>query len=115
MTTKRSRSLALLFLLLTPLYGFAGKGEIHFVETSVDLQADGSAVVLYEIQWQVTSGEMHGFYFQGNDQLKVGMAKDQAGAIDSDGNQYALDLRKLSGANGMYCRHREKAFQPASN
>ncbi|WP_419636323.1 hypothetical protein, partial [Thiolapillus sp.] len=41
-------------------------------------------------------GELHGFYFEGNDKLKVGMAVDQAGAVDSRGNKYRLDIRKLN-------------------
>ncbi|WP_419597128.1 hypothetical protein, partial [Thiolapillus sp.] len=44
----------------------------------------------------MTSGELHGFYFEGNDKLKVGMAVDQAGAVDSRGNKYRLDIRKLN-------------------
>ncbi len=88
------RLVCLLFMLVAPLLAYAGKGEIRFVETSVDLRADGSAVVMYEIQWQVNSGEMHGFYFQGNDKLRVAMSKDQSTAMDSDGNRYKLNLRK---------------------
>jgi hypothetical protein len=88
---------SLFLLLLLSFSAHAGKGEIDFVETTVDLKADGSAVVLYQVQWLVTSGEMHGFYFEGNGALKVGMAVDQAGAVDSLGNKFRLDLRKMSG------------------
>ena len=71
MTGKRT------FLLLSVAAGFlfilvflqqpllAGKGRITFVETAVDLKADGTAVVGYWVRWQVVSGELHGFYFQG--------------------------------------------------
>ena len=90
------RLTTLLFILILPMLAQAGKGEIRFVETSVDLRGDGTAVVMYEIQWQVNSGEMHGFYFQGNDKLRVAMSKDQSAALDSDGNRYKLDLRKIS-------------------
>ncbi len=34
----------------------AGRGEIVFVETDVDLRGDGSAVVMYTVQWKVLSG-----------------------------------------------------------
>lgn len=34
-----------------------------FVAAEVDLRADGTAVLAYTVQWQVISGELHGFYF----------------------------------------------------
>ena len=41
------RLLFLFFILMLSTAAQAGKGEIRFVETTVDLKADGSAVVLY--------------------------------------------------------------------
>lgn len=36
------RLFCLLFILALPPLTYAGKGEIHFVETSVDLKPDGT-------------------------------------------------------------------------
>ena len=94
----------------------AGKGEIRFVETDVDLRADGSAVVAYTVQWAVLSGELHGFYFQGNDRLRVGRVADDSFAVDSDGNRYGLSIDKvasdtwdivLADGQGRRIRHRD--------
>ncbi|MBD3305455.1 hypothetical protein GF348_03705, partial [candidate division KSB3 bacterium] len=76
---------------------WAGKGEINFVETAVDLHPTGAAVVAYTVQWQVISGELHGFYFQGNDRLRVNKISDQSYAVDSAGNRYALDISNVGG------------------
>jgi len=72
-----------------------GTGEVGFVETSVDLRANGSAVVQYLVQWNVLRGEFHGFYFEGNDRLRVGMAVDQAYALDAAGRRYDLSITSL--------------------
>jgi hypothetical protein len=61
----------------------AGTGEIRFVETDVDLRDNGRAVVSYTVQWRVLEGELHGFYFSGNDRLAVHFLNDQAYAVDS--------------------------------
>ena len=43
----------LIFLSFFTVFAFAGKGEIPFVETQVDLQATGKAVVAYTVQYRV--------------------------------------------------------------
>jgi len=73
-----------------------GPGEISFVETSVDLRRDGSAVVLYTVQWSVVRGEFHGFYFEGNDRLAVRMAAAEAYAVDDRGQRYDLSISLVS-------------------
>jgi hypothetical protein len=84
-------------LLLAPLTVSAqGTGEVRFVETSVDLRGDGTAVVRYTVQWQVLRGEMHGFYFEGNDRLRVSMLSAGSRAVDSRGRQYDLSIREVS-------------------
>ena len=70
----------------------AGKGQILFVETEVDLKQNGEAVVGYTVQWHVLSGELHGFYFEGNDRLKVGMVSGDSYAVDSSEKIYKLDI-----------------------
>ncbi|MDH3459068.1 MAG: hypothetical protein OER90_19685, partial [Gemmatimonadota bacterium] len=72
-----------------------GAGEIRFVETSVDLRPNGSAVVLYEVQWAVRRGELHGFYFSGNGRLRVSMLADRAHAVDSRGTRYGLSITRV--------------------
>lgn len=73
-----------------------GPAEIRFVETSVDLRRDGSAVVLYTVQWAVRRGELHGFFFEGNDRLRVGMAADDSYAVDDAGRRYGLSITEVS-------------------
>ena len=92
----------LLGLVLAVLYvpvANAGTGEIRFVETDVDLRADGSAVVAYTVQWAVLSGELHGFYFQGNDRLQVSRIANDSFAVDADGNRYELSIDKVGADN----------------
>ncbi|MHC4992577.1 MAG: hypothetical protein ACYTGC_16525, partial [Planctomycetota bacterium] len=89
--------ICLLFISLAP--AIAGRGEIRFVETDIDLRADGSAVVAYTVQWAVVSGELHGFYFEGNDRLRVSMVGRDAFAVDSDANRYELDIKPVGGGN----------------
>jgi len=88
--------LAAALLLLHAAVAFAGKGEIRFVETDVDLREDGSAVVAYTVQWTVLSGELHGFYFQGNDRLRVGAVAEESYAVDSAGRRYGLSIEKVA-------------------
>ncbi|MCK5057733.1 MAG: hypothetical protein KAT34_13825, partial [Candidatus Aminicenantes bacterium] len=84
-------TLLLLFgVFLLPLT--AGKGRILFVETEVDLKQNGEAVVGYTVRWEVLSGELHGFYFQGNDRLKAAMVPDNSYAVDSSEREYKLDI-----------------------
>jgi hypothetical protein len=73
-----------------------GTAEIRFVETSVDLRQDGSAVVLYTVQWAVRRGELHGFYFEGNDRLRVAMVSQDSYAVDDAGHRYDLSIREVS-------------------
>ncbi|PIP38368.1 MAG: hypothetical protein COX19_13140, partial [Desulfobacterales bacterium CG23_combo_of_CG06-09_8_20_14_all_51_8] len=76
---------------------FAGTGEIVFVETQVDLSATGAAVVAYTVQYRVISGMMHGFYFMGNDRLKVRAVSEDSYALDASGRRYKLDISPVSG------------------
>ncbi|MDD4349562.1 MAG: hypothetical protein PHF70_10680, partial [Opitutales bacterium] len=82
------RSLILLFV---PVILFAG-GTVRFVETTVDLQADGRAKVHTLVQWKVLGGSMHAFYFAGTDRLQVAMDSDAGYAVDSDGKRYPLRI-----------------------
>ncbi len=86
-----------LFLFFFTHFLEAGKGEIRFVETTVDLRFDGSAVVLYTIQWEVQSGEFHGFYFQNDENLRINRFSDKSYAVDSHGNRYPLSISPVSG------------------
>ncbi len=83
---------ALVSLLFCSPLCLAGKGEINFVETDVDLRRDGSAVVAYTVQWRVLSGELHGFYFEGNERLRVRKHSSESYATDSSGRRYGLRI-----------------------
>ncbi|MHB1003898.1 MAG: hypothetical protein ACYC1B_08780, partial [Thermoleophilia bacterium] len=83
-----------LVLIAAATTAFAGTGEITFVEADVELEADGSAVIIYTADWRVISGELHGFYFQTSE--PVYMFADDSYAVDSAGNQYPLDITRLA-------------------
>ncbi|MFH2096202.1 MAG: DUF2207 domain-containing protein, partial [Bacteroidota bacterium] len=74
---------------------FAGSGTINFVETTVELNKDGTAKVTYIVQWKVLSGELHGFYFNGNEKLYI-PSFTETWAEDEAGNNYGLDITKVS-------------------
>src|SRR5512147_518799 len=84
----------LIFTLLT-LNIFAGSGTINFVECTVDLSSTGNASVSYMVQYQVTSGEMHGFYFSGNDRLAISGFSDESYAVDDKGVHYKLSITEV--------------------
>ncbi len=86
----------LIFLIAAPGLLHAGSGQINFVETEVDLRADGSAVVAYTVQWQVMSGEMHGFYFEGIERLQISRFSSDSYAVDSGGNHYGLSISRVN-------------------
>ena len=88
---------SLLFIFLIPKMTFAGKGEINFIETDVDLSSNGAAVIAYTIQWKVISGDFHGFYFQKDRKLTANKVSDNCYAIDSEKNKYSLDILQVSG------------------
>lgn len=50
-------------------WAFAGEGRLKFVETEVILFPDGKSSIEYVVLYQVSSGEFHGFYFEGFDRL----------------------------------------------
>ncbi|PLX05319.1 MAG: hypothetical protein C0594_07840, partial [Marinilabiliales bacterium] len=89
------RLIFLVIIVIISQFSWAGKGEINFVETTVDLQKDGKALVVYTVQWKVISGEMHGFYFSGNDKLTPDFLHDSCYAVDTYGEKYGLDIQKV--------------------
>ncbi|MBW1769837.1 MAG: hypothetical protein JRJ17_01480, partial [Deltaproteobacteria bacterium] len=77
-------------------FAIAGEGRLQFVETEVNLFPDGRASVEYVVRYTVISGEFHGFYFEGFDRLTPIFDRNNASAIDSRGNTYGLDIKKVS-------------------
>ncbi|MFC2168024.1 DUF2207 domain-containing protein, partial [Acidobacteriota bacterium] len=75
--------------------GEPGEGKLQFVETEVRLLPDGKASVEYVVRYQVVSGEFHGFYFEGFDKLIPYFDNQNASAVDSQGNTYDLDIKKI--------------------
>lgn len=71
----------------------AGEGRLRFVETEVLLFPDGKASVEYVVRYTVISREFHGFYFEGLDRLIPLFDRENASAIDSQGNTYGLDIK----------------------
>ena len=90
------RNCCILFFMLLTFNLFAGSGTINFVETTVELTKTGEANVAYVVQYKVLSGEMHGFYFQGNERLVIDEFSDESYATDDFGNRYKLDISKVS-------------------
>ena len=56
---------AFLSLLAASLPAAALEARLASDETTVVLRTDGKATVTYRLEWNVTGGAMHGFYFQG--------------------------------------------------
>jgi len=73
---------------------WAGSGEVVFVETGVELEPDGRAVVVYTVQWQVVTPELHGFYFSGNDRLEIIGWSPKSYAVDDFEHRYGLSITK---------------------
>ena len=91
-------SLTLIFVCIAVV--LAGKGEIEFVECDVDIKANGNAVIGYTVRYKVISGELHGFYFNGNDRLVINSFSDKSYAVDDNGTSYKLSITDMY--NGTY-------------
>ncbi|RLD86631.1 MAG: hypothetical protein DRJ07_00285, partial [Bacteroidetes bacterium] len=91
------RTIFILFFLFVFNTVYAGSGVINFVETTVELSETGQATVAYIVQYRVVSGEMHGFYFSGNDRLQIQGFLKESYATDGFGNKYELDISHVSG------------------
>ncbi len=89
--------LAAVLVCLGETPALAGKGEIVFVETQVDLSSTGAAVVAYTVQYRVISGTMHGFYFEGNDRLRVRAVSEDSYALNASGKRYKLAISPAGG------------------
>ena len=57
--------LCFLFALFNPEDSCALQTDLKWVEVEVALSPGEKAMVQYKIRWSVTSGDMGGFYFQG--------------------------------------------------
>ena len=88
--------IGILAILSMASFAIAGEGRLQFVETEVILFPDGKASVEYVVRYAVTSGEFHGFYFEGFDRLIPHFDKENASAIDSEGNTYGLDIKRVN-------------------
>jgi len=91
------RTILILFFLFVFTTVYAGSGVINFVETTVELSESGEATVKYIVQYRVVSGEMHGFYFSGNDKLEIKGFLKESYATDDFGNKYGLDISHVTG------------------
>lgn len=97
MIKKLSFLFIITFLVSFAQYTLAGTGEIIFVETVVDLQLTGKAIVTYTAQWRVISGELHGFYFESSDRLEISNISSDSYAVNAAGNRYNLDISNVGG------------------
>ena len=52
--------------------------------------------VVYKIRWQVNSGQMHGFYFEGLDRATPEFSLAGSNALDDRGRRYPLDITEVS-------------------
>ncbi|MFO7877769.1 MAG: hypothetical protein R6U55_14430 [Desulfovermiculus sp.] len=84
-----------IFFLGLPAAAGERKGDVRFVETDVVLNPDGSALVGYTVQWEVTGDRMRGFVFAGNDRLQAGSFNQRSHALDGAGNRYKLNIEPL--------------------
>ncbi|MDH5742693.1 MAG: DUF2207 domain-containing protein, partial [Candidatus Aminicenantes bacterium] len=96
MVRKNFLFIGIVLILLLASSTFAGEGKLQFVETEVVFFPDGKASVEYVVRYSVISGEFHGFYFGGFDRLTPHFDRTNASAIDSRGNTYGLDIKKVN-------------------
>ena len=61
----RPAAFAFVLLLAVAPRAAALSSDLVSDETTVVLRLDGKATVNYRLEWNVSSGTMHGFYFQG--------------------------------------------------
>ena len=86
------------FVLAAVAIGSAGALESHVasVDITVSLRTDGKATVFYSLEWDVTSGTLGGFYFQGEAFSPV-WDSTRCYADLPNGKRVALDIRSMGG------------------
>ncbi len=73
---------------------WAVDAAMRWVEVEVALSPDMKAMVQYKVCWNVSSGTMGGFYFQG-ERARIAWHAPGCGAVVNGQNRYRLDIRDL--------------------
>lgn len=89
------RSLFLLLILIIISTGYALDAELKKVAVTVILQPDGSADIFYDLSYDVSAGELHGFYFEGMAVDPVFVLEDCFARLES-GSTAPLEIKKLA-------------------
>jgi len=86
-------TLSLLSLFLAAGPALAVDADLRTVEITVLVRPDGKATVWHELDWNVTSGDMGGFYFQG-EQAPFAWNEEQCWADLADGTRSPLEIKR---------------------
>jgi hypothetical protein len=100
-TFLRPSVLLFFFLFITaslPL--FALRARLVSTDTTVVYQSDGTADIMVQTDWQVTDGDMHGFYFQG-EEASFDFNTAQCWFENLDGNE-RIPLSIQAAGSGRY-------------
>ena len=89
------RSLFLLLILIIISTGYALDAELKNVAVTVILQPDGGADIFYDLTYDVSAGELHGFYFEGMAVDPVFVREDCFAHLES-GSTVPLEIKKLA-------------------
>lgn len=83
-------------LTLTAQFGFSLDARLVSAEIFMTLRPDAKAVVSHALLWDVRSGTMGGFYFQGEEAPYV-WDTERCWADLQDGTRSKLDIKKMEG------------------
>ena len=97
---------ALVIVMLGATPARAVDASLQWVEVEVALSPDGKAMVKYHIRWQVSRGDMGGFYFQG-EQGSIRWHRPGCGAVTTSGVRlcHAVTIAPIAFPNpGPVCK-----------
>lgn len=89
--------LALCLLILAGTRACATQVNLKWVEVDISPTNNGKATLVYKIRYQVLSGELHGFYFEGFGGASPYFDYQNSNAVDSNGRKYGLSISPVSG------------------
>jgi hypothetical protein len=89
------QALFFLLILVTISSGYALDAQLENVAVTIILHADGSGDVFYNLTYDVSAGELHGFYFEGMAVEPVFVREDCFALLES-GSTVPLEIKKLA-------------------
>jgi len=91
----------------------AVSARLQWVEVDVGLREDGKADIVYKVRWNVSSGEMHGFYLEGMQETPV--FNFETSHAEAGGRTYPLSITKVGKRKYDVVLAGGKALGPGEN